>query len=84
MTAKEAHALLLAIQPGIKAVKCMEYETLFVFQIVPATYKADIPIKNAIDSLVSVNKTTKALRDFKPFHISLEEYKAGKEVGDYK
>lgn len=81
MTAKEAYVILLTSTPGMSAMSCYEYSTMFVFNMVPDGY-------NGKDSLLngsySVNKVTGDVRDFKPFHISIEDYRNGKEVTDFE
>ena len=80
MTAKEAHYILTSKIPGIKVGKCYEYNTLFVFQLKPDMLRLSNTPSRMLDGLMSVNKATKEVRDFKPFYVSLEEYNAGKEV----
>ena len=84
MTAKEAHDILITTIPGLKAVACAEYDTLFVFRVLPEDHESNKPIDGAFNDACSVNKNTRVVRDFKPFHIPVSEYKRGKEVGDYK
>lgn len=84
MNAKEAHALFIKNRPGLKAVSCTEYRTLFVFRSLPENHESSEPLKGALDDMTSVNKSTGEVRDFKPFHIPIAEYKSGKKVGDYK
>ena len=84
MLAKEAHTLMSNKLKGMKAIKCHEYKTLYVFQIVPQSYKPGPDSDKLLDSLVSVNKTTREVRDFKPFHIPLDEYKKGREIPNFK
>lgn len=80
MTAKEAYSIVTSKIPGIKVGKCHEYETLFVFHLKPDMLRLSKNPSRMLDGLISVNKATKEVRDFKPFHVSLEEYNAGKEV----
>jgi hypothetical protein len=81
MTAKEAYMLIKQDTPKLKVVSCIEYNTLFVFQVVPEGYKPNGEI--LFDCLRSVNKTTGVVRDFKPFHISVEEYRKGKTINNF-
>lgn len=83
MLAKEAHTLIMNELKGMKAIKCHEYKTLYVFQVVPQSYKSDADPNKLFDSLVSVNKTTKEVRDFKPFYIPANEYKQGREINNF-
>ena len=84
MTAKEAYKILISTWDDLKVTKCIEYDTLFVFQVVPKDLKPHVNIDKAFDNLCSVNKKTREVRDFKPFHIPISECKRGKEVGDFK
>ena len=84
MKVKEAYELLIANTPKLRPIQCFEYDTLFVFQIVPKSFNEKTDnADQLIDCLRSVNKATKEVRDFKPFHISLNEYRNGKEVKDF-
>lgn len=80
MTAKQAYATLVAKRPGIKVRKCHEYNTLFVFHLAPDMLRLSKSSSPMLDGLVSVDKATGKVRDFKPFYISIEEYESGKEV----
>lgn len=84
MNAKEACKLVLANVPGTKALKCYEYDSLYVFMIVPASFDESKPIDRLIDCLRSINKKTGEIRDFKPFYIPIEEYRNGKEIANFK
>lgn len=81
MTAKEACDLLMKKMQGFEPIRCIEYDSVFAFAIVPNG--AQYSDKN-LNSLWSVNKTTKQIRDFKPFHIPIGEYRNGKEIHDFK
>lgn len=78
MTSKEAYRLIASSVKDMKIVKCVEYSELFVFHLSPKNYKGDG--SKLMDNMRSVNKKTKEIRDFKPFHISAEDYKTGKSV----
>lgn len=80
MTAKEAYVILVTKNPGAKIGKCYEYKSIFVFHLAPDMLRLSKHAPPMLDSLISVNKTTKKVRDFKPFHISIEEYEGGVEV----
>lgn len=84
MTAKEAHDLLMANCSGVKAIKCTEYRTVFAFQMVPDNFKSNDDPDKLIDFMRSVNKFTGEVRDFKPFHISLNEYRNGIPVDEFE
>lgn len=80
MTAKEAYAILITKNPAVKVGKCYEYKSVFVFHLAPDMLRLSKSSSPMLDGLLSVNKTSKEVRDFKPFHISIEDYGAGKEV----
>ena len=86
MTAKQAYILLIAKMPSIKIGKVFEYDSVFVFHLAPDMLSLSKNRSPMLDGLISVNKTTGEVRDFKPFHISIEEYCSGKELptSDYK
>lgn len=77
MTVKDAYKLFKRIHPDKEVSSCKEYKTLFVFMLEGSTPKT-------IDCLISVSKINGLVRDFKPFHISPDEYKKGKVVDDFK
>lgn len=77
MTAKAAYGLFKRTHPDKEASLCKEYRTLFVFMLEGSTTKT-------IDCLISVSKINGLVRDFKPFHISPDEYKKGEVVEDFK
>lgn len=86
MTAKEAYKKLISRYSAVKVAKCYEYDSVFTFEMRPAMmriFKNNYPM---MDCLLSVNKSTGEIRDFKPFHISTDEYRRGKEIpeSDYK
>lgn len=83
MTANEAYLKIISERPGIKAINCFEYASLFVFTVVTENTKIKDHNK-LIDRMRSVNKITGEIRDFKPFHISIDEYREGKEIANYK
>lgn len=80
MTAKQAYTLLMAKNPAVNVGKVFEYDSVFVFHLAPDMLSLSKKQSPMLDSLMSVNKTTGEVRDFKPFHISVEEYRSGKEV----
>lgn len=83
MLVKEAHALVMSTFKDMKAIRCHEYATLYVFQIVHKNYKVGSDSSKLLDSLVSVNKKTREVRDFKPFHIPIDEYRKGQEISKF-
>lgn len=81
MSVYDAYSLCLQKFKNSKVTTCYEYDTIFVFQIVPVSYNSS---EMPINRLFSVNKKSKEIKAFQPFHISLEEYLAGKEIKDFK
>lgn len=77
MTAIEAYKIFKGIHPDKDAHTCMEYDSCYVFMLEGSNRKS-------LDCLLSVNKVSGLVRDFKPFHIPLEEYKNGKDVAKFK
>lgn len=78
MTANEAYKILLNEVDGMKAAKCTEYDSVFVFQLVPEGFNVSNSAEVLFSGLYSVNKETREVRDFKPFHIPVSEYRNGK------
>ena len=56
LTVKEAYSLIRAEK--LKGIKCFEYNTLYVFQVVPENFDMSKPTDGLLDSLRSVNKRT--------------------------
>lgn len=83
MTAKEAYELISEQLKDFQIVKCMDYSSVFVFQFIPKNVEQD-EADHMIDCLRSVNKVTGVIRDFKPFHISINEYTRGYQVHDFR
>lgn len=79
MTVNDAYKKLVAKYPSINFYKCFEYRTLFVFTVASETNNGPV-----LQGSFSVNKVTGEVRDFKPFHISINEYRNGKEVRGFK
>lgn len=81
MTAKQAYALLITKNPAVKVGKIFEYDSVFVFHLAPDMLSLSKKQTHVMmDGLISVNKSTGEVRDFKPFHISVDEYNSGKEI----
>lgn len=83
MTAKGAYRILLLKYQDLKATRCVEYDSRFVFSVVPKTFDINKSSEVLLDNLCAVIKNNGQVRDFKPFHISLEELKAGREIYDF-
>lgn len=79
MTAKEACMIINNTMPYFKILSCYEYNTIFVFQIVNKKAK-NVDTSKLLNNTVSVNKMTKEVKSFRPFDISINEYKNGKKV----
>ena len=80
MTANQAYAILKTKNPGVKVGRVFEYDSVFVFHLAPDMLSLSKKQSPMMDGLISVNKTTGDVRDFKPFYISVEEYRSGKEI----
>jgi len=80
MTAKQAYALLKFKNPAVKVGKVFEYDSVFVFHLAPDMLSLSNRRSPMLDGLISVNKKTGEVRDFKPFYISMDEYNSGKEL----
>lgn len=77
MTAREAYQILKSKFPSMEITSCNEYDTVFVFQLAPATVKNP---SRLLTGLTSVDKKTGEVKTFKPYDIPFEEYENGKEV----
>lgn len=82
ITCKEAYSLIQ--KEHLKAIKCFEYDTLFVFQVVPENFDTTKSTDGMLDCMRSVNKKTGVVRDFKPFHIPIDEYRNGKQIKNFE
>lgn len=80
MNVKKAYELLMKEMRDFKAIRCFEYDSLFVFDIVHKSVDVSTISPKALNTQYSVNKKSGEVRDFKPFFISLKEYRNGKEV----
>jgi hypothetical protein len=83
MTSNEAYKLLLQKLKGMVAVACYEYANIYVFRVVSEKYKDTGDRKRILNGEYSVNKITREVRDFKPWHIPVDEYRAGVEILDF-
>ena len=81
MNVFEAYETLVnsGVMKNREAVRCFEYKTVFAFEL-----KRKGDDRPLFDSVFSVNKETKKVGVFQPFLISLEEYKSGKEIKNFK
>lgn len=80
MTAKEAYRKLMSKVITGRVSKCHEYDTMFVFQLVPKALLLSNAKSTPLDALMSVDKSTGEVTDFKPFYISIDEYERGVEI----
>lgn len=80
MTAKEAYKKLMNRVITGRVSKCYEYDTMFVFQLVPKALLLTNTKSTMLDALMSVDKNTGEVADFKPFYISIDEYERGVEI----
>lgn len=84
ITPQLAHILVLGAMPKSKALNCYEYDSLYVFMVVPKNFNESKGTDGLLDCLVSVDKKTGKISDFKPFYISTEEYNRGKEIKKFR
>lgn len=84
MIAKEAYTILKRKHVKLKAIRCVEYPSVFVFQVVPISFDTNEQTDKMLGNAMSVNKKTKEVRDFKPFNIPISEFKAGREVKNFQ
>ena len=80
MTAKEAYKKLMSKVITGRVAKCHEYDSVFVFQLVPKALLLTNTKSTPLDVLMSVDKNTGEVMDFKPFYITIDEYERGIEI----
>lgn len=83
MNAKVAYKILRTIHPEKKAVSCHEYDSVFVFALVPNDFDETKSTEGLLDILKSVDKKNGRVGSFKPFLIPRDEYLNGKEVKNF-
>lgn len=82
MDAKQAYKIISRkIQNGNKIDKCYEYNTVFVFSVVPDNYNGKVPL---LGNLFSINKETGDMKSFTPMMLAPGEYRTGKEIANFK
>lgn len=84
MTAREAYLKVRNSIIGVDAMRCFEYDTLFTFQLIPENLDSSRDPSRLLGNMISVDKRTGGIRDFKPFIIPYDEYRRGIEIRDYK
>lgn len=72
MTAKEAYSILIKKWGELRIVKCVEYNTNFVF------------ILGGVSGAAAVDKITQSVSKFIPSSMSLDEYRSGVEITNFK
>ena len=72
MTAKEAYSILIKKWGNIRVVKCVEYNTKFVF------------VLGGMSGAAAVDKKTQTVSKFIPSSIPLDEYRSGVEIINFK
>lgn len=75
-----AYLIARGFIPGTRIIKCYDYDSLYVFETIPKAYNQNNTGDILLDSLVAVDKKTGRPRAFKPFDISPEEYRKGRQV----
>lgn len=81
--AKIAHSVFKIHFPALEAIDCYEYSSVYVFQAAKPGTPVDVA-KKAFNNLFFVDKQTSVVKVFQPFHISKEEYRAGKRIPKFK
>lgn len=84
MTAKDAYAVFSKKCENLVVLSCYEYESRFVFNAVPKKHANSKDANMMMDISYFVEKSTGAVGKFKPFLIPMAEYKAGKQITDFK
>lgn len=72
MTAKEAYSILIKKWGELRIVKCIEYNTKFVF------------ILGGVSGAAAVDKITQSVSKFIPSSMPLAEYRSGVEITNFK
>ena len=83
MDAKDAYILVKNKYDFLDIRRCFEYDSRFVFETVPKNTRPKTG-DALMGGLIAVIKSTGQIRDFKPFHIPIEEYKNAKQVIGFK
>lgn len=73
----QAYKLLSNKIGNVRITNCTEYKNIFVFEISNCNNDSNVI---PLDNLISVNKTTGAIKSFRPFDISKEDYRSGKQI----
>lgn len=84
MTANEAYKNLIRKWPEFSATSCVEYSGIFVFNVVPIGYEKDKRYSKRMNSTIFVDKKTGEVGVFQPFNITVEDYKSGKTIKNFK
>lgn len=83
MDVKMAYGLIARRYKDFKIIRCFEYDTRFVFQIVPKDLDETMYDKH-LNGLKSVDKKSGSIQTFIPFDMPLEEYNNGREIKKFK
>ena len=84
MTAKEAYKAITEKFTMWNLISCREYDTVFVFQFIPKSYVKTKATNKLLNSAISINKETGIIKPFRPMDMPISEFRAGKEVKDFK
>lgn len=84
MTVKDAYKVFIKKCENMVVLSCYEYNSRFVFNAVPKKYAKSKDVDMMLDISYFVEKSTGAVGKFKPFLIPMDEYKAGKQIKDFK
>lgn len=83
MDVREAYKIVSDKHENLEAIKCIEYESVFVFDLVPKNLDPS-KHKKFLNGLVFVDKETGKVGTFNPLSISTEEYRSGKEIKQFR
>lgn len=78
MKVKDAINKFLEKFPDKKIIEGYEYDSIFVFSAV--SQETEVGDEPFFDCQFSVNKETGKISTFKPFFITIDEYKNGKKL----
>lgn len=77
MTVQSALDLVATKRPNMKLHSCVEYDSAFVFGLVPNNYKS---AKKPLIGLIGVDKKTGKEFYFNPASMPVEEFRRGKPI----
>ena len=82
-TAKEAYVELMKNVKNLDAIRCVEYEDVYVFAVAPLGFIVTDKTR-LLNALYKVDKNTGKVSIFQPFKMPTEKYLSGVEIEDFK